>query len=150
MHLVKAVRSSFPGLETEEALKEHEATVLQFMKKEEAAAAFDGEKLIGAILYSKEYHMICFLAVEPEHRRKGIASALLGFALESLDEKKDVTVSTFRNTDEKGTAARRLYMKSGFLPEELTTEFGYPCQVLRLHRSDSKPTRKKAAVHEGR
>lgn len=133
MKLVKTVRDSFPGLETGQALKEHEKTVFRFMKNEEAAAAFEGQKLIGAVLYSKEHNMICFLAVDPERRRKGVASALLNFALEKLDEKRDVIVSTYRGDDEKGTAARELYIKFGFQPEKMILEFGYPCQVFRLH-----------------
>ena len=135
--LVKTVKASFPGLETETALKEHEETVLQFMKKEEAVAAFEENELVGAVLYSREHNMICFLAVDPKYRKKGIASALLRFALDALDEKRDVTVSTYRDTDEKGTAARALYLKFGFQPEELIDEFGYPCQIFRLHREST-------------
>lgn len=146
LQLVKKVRASFPGLETEEALKEHEETVLQFIENEEAAAAFEEQKLVGAMLYSGEYNMICFLAVDPKHRKKGIATLLLRFALDALDGKRDVTVSTFRDGDEKGAAARALYRKLGFQAEELTVEFGYPCQVFRLHQAGKDPKMKKVIV----
>lgn len=36
MWLVRAVTWNFPGLETEERLREHEATVLRFMQKRQA------------------------------------------------------------------------------------------------------------------
>lgn len=134
INLVKNVRDSFPGLETEKALDEHRETALQFIRNEEAVAAFEGNELIGALLFSKEHNMICFLAVDPKHRKEGIASRLLSLALDALDKTTDVVVSTYRDTDEKGTAARKLYRKFGFEPEELIVEFGFPCQVFRLHR----------------
>ena len=58
--------------------------------------------------------MICCLAVDPEHRKRGIASVLLRKALDELDRSKDITVSTFRENDEKGIAPRALYRKSDF------------------------------------
>lgn len=146
LQLVKKVRDSFPGLETEESLQEHEETVLQFMKREEATAAFENNQIVGAVLYSREHNMIGFLAVDPKYRKKGIASALLRFSLDELDKSKDVTVSTFRDGDERGTAARSLYRKFGFLPEELTVEFGCPCQVFRLHQAQKDPKMKKVIV----
>ena len=76
--------------------------------------------------------MICCLAVSPESRRKGIASKLLETALGELDRSRDITVSTFREDDEKGTAPRALYRKFGFAEGELTEEYGYPNQVFVL------------------
>ena len=76
--------------------------------------------------------MICCLAVSPDQRRKGIASRLLEKALDELDRNRDITVSTFREGDEKGIAPRALYRKYGFREAELTEEFGYPNQVFVL------------------
>jgi ribosomal protein S18 acetylase RimI-like enzyme len=76
--------------------------------------------------------MICCLAVSPEQRRKGIASKLLEKALDELDRNRDITVSTFRENDEKGAAPRALYRKYGFREGELTEEFNYPNQVFVL------------------
>ena len=45
---------------------------------------------------------------------------------------RDITVSTFREGDEKGVAPRRLYKKYGFREDELTVEFDYPNQVFVL------------------
>ena len=46
---------------------------------------------------------------------------------------REITVSTFRENDEKGIAPRALYKKFGFQEGEMTEEFGYPNQVFVLH-----------------
>jgi len=51
---------------------------------------------------------------------------LLETALKELDRSREITVSTFRENDEKGIAPRALYKKFGFMEEELTIEFNYP------------------------
>ena len=78
--------------------------------------------------------MICCLVVDPDHRRSGIASALLDRALSELDRTREITVTTFRAGDTKGTAPRALYKKFGFVEGELVEEFGYPNQVFVLNR----------------
>lgn len=55
--------------------------------------------------------MICYLAVSPEYRRRGVASILMDEVLTNLDRTKEISVSTFRADDEKGTAPRALYEK---------------------------------------
>lgn len=129
MDLVRKVSDNFPGLETEEALKDHENTVLRFMEKDQAVCVKTDEQLVGVILFSRNKNMICCLAVDPQFRRKGIASLMLQKALSELDPTREVTVSTFREGDDKGTAPRALYTRYGFYPGELTDEFGYPNQV---------------------
>lgn len=133
MALVKRISQSFPGLETVEALDEHRATVLRFMDERRAICAKDGGKIVGVLLFSKKHNMICCLGVSPEHRRRGIASGLIEKALGLLDPARDITVTTFREGDEKGAAPRALYERFGFEAEELLEEFGYPVQrfVLR-------------------
>ena len=54
-------------------------------------------------------------------------------AIDELDRTKDITVTTFREGDAKGTAPRALYKKFGFVEGELVMEFGYPNQVFILH-----------------
>lgn len=75
---------------------------------------------------------ICCLAVSPEYRRCGIASALLEKALAELDRSREITVSTYREDDEKGVAPRALYKKYGFVEGELNIEFDYPNQKFVL------------------
>lgn len=132
MELVKEVRGNFPGLETEEALEEHRQTVLRFMKENRALCVKDGDTVIGVLLLSQKHNMICCLAVAPLHRRKGIAGALLRKALSELDRSKEITVTTFREDDEKGTAPRALYQRFGFAEGKLLEEFGYPVQEFVL------------------
>lgn len=132
MALVRKVRDNFPGLETEDALEDHCKTVLKFMGRGEALCVQEGGQVVGVLLYSSKHNMICCLAVDPACRRRGYASALLAEALRGLDRTRDITVSTFREGDPWGEAPRALYAKFGFVPGELTVEFGYPNQVFVL------------------
>lgn len=132
MWLVRAVTWNFPGLETEERLREHEATVLRFMQKRQALCVKEGDAVIAVLLFSRGHNRICCLAVSPAHRRAGLASALLTRALEELDRTREITVSTFREEDEKGAAPRALYRRFGFEEGELVEEFGYPNQKFVL------------------
>ena len=138
MDLVRRVSWNFPGLETEEGLEEHRQTVLKFMEKRQALCVKADDQIQGVLLFSRNRNMICCLAVSPEARRKGIASKLLETALGEMDRSRDITVSTFREDDEKGIAPRALYRKYGFCEAELTVEFGYPNQVFVLHGKSSK------------
>jgi len=133
MELVQRVSWNFPGLETEAAIEDHRKTVLRFMGENRALCVKNAEKVVGVLLLSKKHNMICCLAVAPEYRRKGIASALLEKALSALDRSKDITVTTFRDNDEKGIAPRGLYKQYGFTEEKLMIENDYPVQrfVLR-------------------
>ena len=133
MRLVRKVSWNFPGLETEDGLDEHKQTVLKFMNKKQALCVRNNETIVGVLLFSRNRNMICCLAVDPDHRKRGIASILLKKALDELDRSKEITVSTFRENDDKGIAPRALYRKFGFQEGELTEEFGYPNQVFVLY-----------------
>ena len=109
MNLVRQVSWNFPGLETERDLEEHRQTVLKFMGKRQALCVKSDDRIQGVLLFSRNRNMICCLAVSPEARRKGIASKLLETALSEMDRGRDITVSTFREGDEKGT--ERKYLK---------------------------------------
>ena len=128
MNLVNQVSWNFPGLETQEKIDEHKETVLRFMSKKQALCIKDKNEVAGVILFSRKHNMICCLAVSPQYRRCGIASKLLEKALGELNPNMDISVSTFREDDEKGIAPRTLYKKFGFVEDELIEEFGYPNQ----------------------
>ena len=132
MTLVRKVSWNFPGLETEEGIIDHRNTVLKFISKNQAICVRENDRVIGVLLFSRYHNMICCLAVDPDFRMQGIASMLLEKALQELDRNRDITVSTFREDDEKGRAPRALYKKFGFKEGELTVEFGYPNQVFVL------------------
>lgn len=135
MELVQRVRWNFPGLETEAALEDHRKTVLRFMGEKRALCVKKADAVVGVLLLSKKHNMICCLAVAPEYRRNGIASALLEKALAELDSSKDITVTTFRDNNEKGIAPRALYKRFGFAEEKLTIENNYPVQRFVLRGS---------------
>ena len=133
MKLVEEISWNFPGLETMEGLNEYRETLLRFIGKDQALCVRNATEVIGVLLFSRGRNMICCLGVSPKYRRCGIATMLLDAALEQLDRTKDITVSTFREEDEKGTAPRALYKKFGFVEGELIEEFGYPNQKFVLH-----------------
>ena len=133
MKLVELISWNYPGLETKKKIDEHKETVMRFMGKKQALCMKDETKIIGVILFSRGHNMICCLGVSPEYRRCGIATKLLEKAISELDKKKDITVSTFRENDEKGVAPRALYKQFGFVEDEYIEEFGYPNQRFVLH-----------------
>lgn len=132
MDLVRSVSWNFPGLETEDRIEEYKNTVLKFISKKQAICVKNENAMLGVMLFSRGHNMICCLAVSPQYRRNGVASILLEFALNELNREKDITVSTFRENDEKGIAPRALYKKYGFVEGELTLEYNYPNQVFIL------------------
>lgn len=91
--------------------------------------------------------MICCLAVAPEYRRRGVASMLMDEALANLDRTKEISVSTFRDDDEKGLAPRVLYEKYGFIADALIEEFDYPNQMYVLHPAGSERKDRQLAIN---
>ncbi len=139
MKFVNQIRWNFPGLETQESLDEHKATVLKFMGKRQAICVKIGGAIAGVMLFSRGHNMICCLGVSPDYRRCGIASMLMDEALRNLDKTKEISVSTFRADDEKGFAPRALYEKYGFIEDELVEAMGYPNQKYILHPTGYGP-----------
>ena len=147
MSLVIQVRWSFPGLETQEKLDEHRATVLKFMCKRQAICVKEGNEIAGVMLFSRGHNMICCLAVLPKYRRHGVASMLMDEALNILDRTKEISVSTFRADDEKGTAPRALYEKYGFIEDALVEEMNYPNQKYILHPVGAERKSRQLAIN---
>ena len=139
MELVRSVSWNFPGLETSEKIDEHKNTVLKFISKRQAICVKDGGRVVGVLLFSRGHNMICCLAVSPDYRRRGIASLLMTEALNNLYRNRDITVSTFRENDPKGTAPRALYRKFGFSEGRLLIEFDYPNQEFVLRHDTNEP-----------
>lgn len=90
-------------------------------------------RLAGVLLFDREGRTLDFLAVEREHRRKGIGRALCLKALEEMPE-GDIAVITHPPEAERGHAARAFYRSLGFEEEERIKIFGAPAQVFRLRR----------------
>lgn len=147
MSPVTQVRWNFPGLDIQEKLNEHRATVLRFMDKRQAICVKEANEIAGVMLFSRGHNMICCLAVSPEYRRRGAASMLMDEALANLDRTKEISVSTFRADDEKGTAPRALYEKYGFVADALVEEMGYPNQKFVLHPVGAERKDRQLAVN---
>lgn len=137
MVLVQQVRDAFPGLETAAAMEEHRKTVLRFIAQSSAICAADADRIVGILLFSKEQGELCFLAVDPACRRQHVAQRLVSFMLTQLDADQGITVTTYREDDPDGQAARAFYKHLGFTEGQLTEAFGHPVQELILTR---KPT----------
>ena len=134
MDLVRLVKDDFPGLETEESLKEHRDTVLRFIENRSAICALEDGGTAGVLLFSAEDGELCFLAVHPLFRRRHIAEKMFSLMISQMDVDKDIKITTFREGDPKGISARAFYKKLGFSEGELFVEFGYPAQKLILKR----------------
>lgn len=130
MSLVDSVAEYFPGLEQEGYRK----SLTECIEKKEAVCAKVQGKIVGILLFSAEHHILAFLAVHPAFRKHGIASDMIGTMISSLPSGKDIWVTTYREGDSKGESARALYLRCGFVPDELVTEMGYPCQRFVLRR----------------
>lgn len=137
MALVEQVRDAFPGLETTEAIAEHRATVLHFIARSSAICAIDADLIIGILLFSKETGELCFLAVDPACRRQHIAQRLVSFMLNLMDADQDITVTTYREDDPDGQAARAFYKHLSFTEGRLTEVFGQPVQEFILKRQSA-------------
>lgn len=148
MRLVERVRGNFPGLETEEGMADYRSTVLRFTKKRQGICVKEDGEIKGVMLFSRGRNMICCLAVSPDYRRRGAASALMDEALKQLDRTREITVSTFRAEDEKGLAPRALYEKYGFVPEALIMEMGYPNQKYVLYPEGNEKRDRQIAVNK--
>lgn len=134
LSLVDKVKAAFPGLETQQAMNEHRAVVLEFIGRGEAICAKENEKTIGALLFSKENNMLCFLAVDPDFRRRHIAENMVKAAISLMKPDTDITVTTYREEAAEGAAARAFYKRIGFVEGRLTEEFGSPVQEFILKR----------------
>ena len=126
MALVELVRAHFPGLD----LPAYRAQLEAAIGRKEALVARDGGRLAGALALSPEEREILFLAVHPEARRKGAATALLTAAMERFAPGTAVSVTTYREGDPLGVEARALYRRFGFVSLEKIDVFDYPCEVL--------------------
>lgn len=132
MSLMEVVRDNFPGLETEEKLEDYRKTVIKNIDRGSAICALEGNMVIGVLLFSTKYNMLCQMAVHPEFRRRKVATKMIELMLTKLDRSKDIVVETFREDDEKGVAPRALYASLGFIPGKPGESGGYPLQEFVL------------------
>ena len=129
MKLVDVVKNDFPGLIKEE----YEKILLDNIESKTALCAKVKDKIIGVLLFSVKENILSFLAVHPEYRGIGTATALIRNMVKKFPKNSNIWVTTYREGDTKGETARILYKKCGFEEGELIEEFDYPCQKFVLH-----------------
>ena len=134
MDLVILVRANFPGLENDEEIENHKQTVMKNIKRNSAICVKKDNAVVGVLIFSFNQNCLSCMAVHPDHRRNGIASAMIEKMLAVLPLDKNIWVTTFREDDKKGISPRALYKKFGFVEDELNIEFDYPHQKFVLHR----------------
>lgn len=130
MKMVEIVKDEFPGLE----LESYKQTVIKNINRKTAICVKTKNDIIGALIFSYNLKCLSWMAVHPNYRRKGVASALITKMLELFPKDVDISVTTFREGDAKGIAPRRLYRKFGFAEDRLVEEFNYPNQIFILKR----------------
>lgn len=136
MQLVDKVKDIFPGLETKEAIEGHRSTVLEFIDRGEALCAEVDGKIVGILLFSKEWNKLCFLAVDSKYRRQHIAFKLVTNMYSYLDLAKDISLETHVEGVPEGVAARCFYKKLGFIESEIKEEFGSLVQEFVLPKRE--------------
>lgn len=135
MNMLEVVKWNFPGLETEQKVQEYKNTVVKNINRGTAICALFGNMVVGILLFSTKYNMLCCMAVHPDYRRKHIATMMVKAMLEKMDKNRPVVVETFREDDEKGKEPRAFYKKLGFEEGELCFfENNYPEQRLYLRK----------------
>lgn len=122
--LLELVKDNFPGLDMDEYKKGLSIRILE----QGALVAKENDVLIGSLLFSRESKELEFLAVHPQYRRLGTATALILNMFAFFPKGSCFTVITYREDDPKGKAARELYKRIGFTPGELIMVFDYPCK----------------------
>lgn len=132
--MINIVRDNFPGLETDETIDGYRQTVIKNIKRKTAICVKYESNVVGFMIFSYNSKCLSCMAVHPNHRRKGIASAMIEKMVSLFPDDVDISVTTFREDDIKGSAPRPLYKKYGFEEDELIIEFEYPNQRFILHR----------------
>jgi len=134
MKMVEVVKDNFPGLKTEEDTNGYREIVIRNIKRKTALCVKKNSETVGILIFSYNAQCLSCMAVHPEYRKNGIASAMVEKMLDLLPENIEISVSTFRENDNFGDAPRALYKKYGFEEGELTVEFGYPHQKFVLKK----------------
>lgn len=131
INLVRLVVDGYPFLDEAEHLK----VVRKYIDKKQAFIVIDNNIVIGNMLLSYETGSIDFLGVHPFYRSRGLFEILLKNALfKFFNEKKTISITTFRENDKADLGYRKIFKAFGFVESELLIEFGYPTQKFLFHK----------------
>ena len=128
LSMMEQVKEDFPGHQESEFL---EALHKSIDDKEALLEEKEG-RLAGMLTFSYQEKELTFLAVMPEFRKQGVGKRLIKRMAECFEDGEVVHVITFREGDQKGTAARYCYHSCGFVDDEELVVFDYPCQRMVL------------------
>jgi len=128
IELVLSMKECYPGLD----IDDYRRTLLRNIERGSAICVKIMGRIAGVLMFSVEQMCLSFLAVLPEFRRIGVASALIRRMLWDMPT-GEISVTTYREGDPMGVETRNLYIKNGFKPGELTREFDYPLQIFTIH-----------------
>lgn len=134
MDFVRFVRQEFRPLQEDEGFESYKQTVVKNINRKSAICVKFGGVIVGILIFSYKQNCLGCMAVHPEHRKNGIASAMIDKMISVLSPCEDIWVVTYREDDVSGIAPRALYKKFGFVEDELTMDFGYPHQKFVLRR----------------
>lgn len=129
MALVHLLSAHYPGLDEDD----YRQTLARNIARGTALCVRGEGRLAGFLLFSPRRRMLSCMGVHPLSRRAGVATALVREMLRRMPE-GDITVTTFRQNDPLGVAARAFYQSLGFEPDALMEEFDYPVQQFVLRR----------------
>ncbi|MEG2626310.1 MAG: GNAT family N-acetyltransferase, partial [Christensenella sp.] len=117
MDLLHIVKDNFPGLD----IKKYRISLLDCILKRQALIAKVEDVVVAALAFTQSIGELKFLAVHPLYRQRGIAKALITKFTSQFPKGMRLSVITYRQGDERGIAARKLYQSIGFQQGELLT-----------------------------
>ena len=126
--LMELVKDDFPGYKEKEFLE----ALYRSIERHEAILDEKDGVVTGLLMCSHEDNELTFLATHPEYRKKGIANDLIRNMKADFSKGDTIYVTTFREGDLKGVAARACYHSCGFVDREELEVFNYPCQKMAL------------------
>lgn len=111
-------------------MEEYKTALVKRIANQEALVAKDDSAFVGALIFSYDTSELAFMAVHPQYRKNGIAKALITKLMTLFPAGTKLSVTTYRDGDSQGIAARKLYKSMGFSCGTFVTVFNYPCQEL--------------------
>ncbi|RDY27635.1 GNAT family N-acetyltransferase, partial [Lachnotalea glycerini] len=130
MELVQHVIDGFPNLEE----KKHMQVLKRYIDEKQAFIMKDETVAIGIMMLSHQTGSIDFLGIHPLFRNQGYTREFLDKAIREILNKRQISITTFREGDKADTGYRKALKELGFAEAELLTEFGYPTQRMILSK----------------